>query len=265
MPHIALADLESVLRAHKLDRTLPNGLAPPADDRSFAQSAISLLDQQLGGGLPRGQISEIVGSRSSGRTALLLTFLAAATSRGEVVALIDTLDQFDPPSAAEAGLDLTRLLWIRGEASAIAAGPVCSRREARIGWGARQALADRSVDRALKALNLVLQAGGFGVVAIDLADVPCSALRRVPFTTWLRLQRVIDGRDVACVIVGAERIARSSAGLTLACSTARMRWSGADRPGMRLLRGLDIETRVNHARGCWMNHDRACEIRVESA
>ena len=61
----------------------------------------------------------------------------------------------------------------------------------------------RSLDRALKALNLVLQAGGFGVVAIDLADVPLVALKRLPFTTWLRVQRTIEGSDTACVLVVA--------------------------------------------------------------
>ena len=53
----------------------------------------------------------------------------------------------------------------------------------------------------MKALNLVLQAGGFGVVAIDLADVPPRALKRLPFTTWMRVQRAIEGSDTACVLV----------------------------------------------------------------
>ena len=65
---------------------------------------VETLDRRLGGGLPRGQISEITGPRSSGRTALLWAALAAATARGELVALVDTCDTFDPVSAAAAGL-----------------------------------------------------------------------------------------------------------------------------------------------------------------
>ena len=70
----------------------------------------------------------------------------------------------------------------------------------------------RVVDRALKALNLVLQAGGFGVVAIDLADVPLVTLKRLPFTTWMRVQRIVEGSDTACVLVAPEPLARSAGG-----------------------------------------------------
>ena len=83
------------------------------------------------------------------------------------------------------------------------------------GLGLSRPLLDRTVDRALKALNLVLQAGGFGVVAIDLADVPLVALKRIPFTTWLRVQRTIEGSDTACVLVAPEPLARSAGGVTL--------------------------------------------------
>ena len=124
--------------------------------------------------------------------------LAGATARGEIAALVDTLDMFDVASAAACGIDLGRLLWIRGE-------------RAIRGWqslGGRQADPARdawsAVDRAIKALNLVLQAGGFGLVALDLAEVPPAVVRRLPFTTWLRLQRVIEGSETACVLLGAD-------------------------------------------------------------
>src|SRR3954447_10729106 len=116
MALLARTDLESLLRARKLDRTLTSALAPldPRDDRAIAPTGITALDARLGGGFPRGQLSELVGPRSSGRTSLLLQTMAAATARGELVALVDALDMFDVESAAAAGVDLRRLLWIRG-------------------------------------------------------------------------------------------------------------------------------------------------------
>src|SRR5947208_16773504 len=66
-----------------------------------------------------------------------------------------------------------------------------------------------------KAFTQVLQAGNFGLVAFDVADAPIDAIRRLPFTTWLRLQRMIEGHETVGVLVGSEAMARSSAGLTL--------------------------------------------------
>ena len=152
------------------------------------------IDAALGGGLRRGHLSEIVGGRSSGRTAAVCRALAAAVDRGELVALVDTCDRFDPESAAATGLDLSRLLWIRETGDAT---------------------------RALKAMNLVLQAGGFGLVVLDLADVPLRTVRALPFTTWFRLARVIEGSQTVAVLVAAEHLARSSGGATIAMEEAR--------------------------------------------
>src|SRR5204862_8083375 len=112
----ARAYLESALRARKLDRTLTTALPPidPHDELAIAASGITALDARLGGGFPRGQLCEIVGARTSGRTSVLLQVLAAATGRGELVALVDALDRFDVASGAAAGINLDRLLWIRG-------------------------------------------------------------------------------------------------------------------------------------------------------
>jgi hypothetical protein len=147
-------------------------------------------------------------------------WLAAATRRGDTVALVDTFDRFDPESAAASGLDLDRLLWIRGQAISRTGGAVDPV------WlpGVRTVegpgtMVERTVDRALKALNLVLQSGVCPVVVIDMADVPPSALRRIPYTTWLRLQRVIEGGDTTCVLVAPEPLARSAGGVTLSMQT----------------------------------------------
>jgi hypothetical protein len=219
----ARAQLESLLRARKLDVTLTSAAPWAGAARDAAPTGIAEIDDALSGGLARGHLSEIVGSRSSGRTSVLCGVLAAAAARGEAVALIDTCDRFDPASAA-AGVDLSKLLWVRDTGDAA---------------------------RALKAMNLVLQAGGFGIVAFDLADVHAMAVRQFPYTTWMRIARVIEGSQTVAVIVGADRIARSPGGITIALdapvSGPRGRWAGAgDRA--RLLRGIDIEPRVIGAR-----------------
>jgi hypothetical protein len=183
------------------------------------------VDALLRGGLPRGQLSEVAGPHSSGRTTMLLHLLGAATRSGEIAALVDTNDRLDVASAAAAGIDLDRLLWIRGDRAPV----------------------DRLVDRALKALNLVLQAGGFGVVAIDLADIPARVLRTLPFTTWLRLQRIVEGSDTACVLITPEPLARSAGGLTVMCA-GRTTWTDAAAvstvPARPRFTGLDTEIRV---------------------
>jgi recombination protein RecA len=222
MANHALAAVESALRERKLDRTLTTALAPleRVDPSSLVPMDVAPLDACLRGGLPRGQLSELAGPRSSGRMTLLLQMMAAATARGEIVSLVDTLDRLDVASAAAAGVDLSRLLWIRGQENPI----------------------DRALGRALKALNLVLQAGGFGVVAIDLADVPLAAIRQIPFNTWMRVQRVIEGSDTACVLLASEPLARSAGGLTVTLA-GRATWDGASDRSRRLS-GIAVRTRV---------------------
>jgi recombination protein RecA len=228
MAKTALAVLESALRAKKLDRTLTTALPPVerTDASAFAAVDIDALDACLRGGLPRGQLSEIAGPSSSGRTTLLVALVAAATRRGEIAAVIDTFDRLDIASVAAADTDLARLLWVRGDP--------CSTTQA--------SLVERAVDRALKAVNLVLQAGGFGVVALDFADVPLIALKRIPFTTWLRIQRSVEGRDTACVLVAPQPMARSAGGVTLTLGGTAS-WAG-DSDRSRHLGGLTIAARV---------------------
>src|SRR5882724_6194127 len=78
----------------------------------MVSSGIREIDA-LTGGLPRGCLSEVCGSASSGRTSVLLAALAAATHREEICALVDATDALDAGSAAAAGVDLERLLWVR--------------------------------------------------------------------------------------------------------------------------------------------------------
>ncbi|PYR41936.1 MAG: hypothetical protein DMF93_07215 [Acidobacteria bacterium] len=253
---LARADLESLLRTRRLDRTLTTALpgVDPRDETAVAPSAHAGLDAHLGGGLPRGQLSEVVGARSSGRTSLLLQLAAAATRRGELVAVVDALDALDVESAAAGDVDLTRLLWVRGH---VVTNP-----------GLCGDLNQRALEQAIRAFTLVLQAGNFGLVVLDVAEAPLPALRRLPFTTWLRLQRMVEGTQTAALLVGPQPMARSSAGLTLQLGARGLgvgdwglersgnggsRNNGSmERLGIRfghsLFDGLNVEARVVRAR-----------------
>jgi recombination protein RecA len=228
--------LVATLRARRLDRTLTTLLpaVDPQDEQASGATGLAALDQRLGGGLPRGHLSEIVGPQSSGRTSLMLQAIAAATSRGELVALIDALDMLDVESVVAAGVDRSRLLWIRGH---VVVSP-----------GLCRDMNQRAMEQALKAFGLVLQAGNFGLVVLDIGDAPDDAVRRLPFTTWLRLQRMVESSQTIGLLVGRMPMSRSSAGLTIALQHAGGERSRSARFAGALFDGLDIELRVARAR-----------------
>ena len=227
-----LVDLEALLRAQKLDGTLVSSRPLPAE--RVAVTGIGSLDERLGGGLVRGHLSEIVGPPSSGRTSVLCSMLASATQRGEVVALIDTFDVFDPVSGHAAGIDLSRLLWIRGHQRAPRSR-------------SRRSVSD--IERAIKASGLVALAGRFGLVAVDLADAPVVSIQQLLFTTWRRIARAIEGSETVSVVMGPIAMGRSALGrsIVLAGRDRGARWLGSS-PRSRVLQGLDIGVRVESTR-----------------
>jgi hypothetical protein len=222
LPSIDLPKLHAVhtlLRARKLDRTLTSEI--PAKEEAAAAFALDAITETLGGGIPRGHMSDIHGPVSSGRTSLAWGALAAATARGEWVALVDTFDRFDPVEAADAGMILSRLLWVRGQAVSKTSGAldpawIPGERAVR----GRGTLLERTIDRAIKALNVVAQSGVCTLIVLDLIDVPAAALTRVPRSTWLRLQRVVEGTETALLLLAAVPVARSAGGLSIATGAA---------------------------------------------
>lgn len=155
---------------------------------------------ELARGFPRGSITEIFGLASSGRTTLILSALAEATTREEVCAIVDTTDAFHPVAAAEAGALLDRLLWLR--------------------CGAR-------LESAFKATDLLLQGGGFGLVVLDLCDVPAKDARRIISSWWYRFRRVIEDTPTCLVVLTPEACVRSCAALTLELKGSSAHWSAS--------------------------------------
>lgn len=97
-----------------LAHRIPSALTPaPRTIHPVAATGIQAIDELLDGGLPLGAITEVVGPECSGRTSFALSFLAGVTQAARVCAWIDVCDTLDPETAAAAGVDLSRLLWVR--------------------------------------------------------------------------------------------------------------------------------------------------------
>jgi hypothetical protein len=209
--------LEDLLRARRLQRP-----EPPlrGEDRRLLPLAtgIAAVDGLVGGGLPRGQLSEVFGLATSGRTGFALALLAQATQAGALVAWADPADAFDPASAAAAGVDLTRLLWLRGEARSPA------------------------LPASVAAVGILVGSGLFDAIVLDLASVPPGSVQRLPGATWIRLQRMIEETPAALVILSGAHVARGPCGASVSLQPMAPRWSGTG-PG-RLLRGLHCEARA---------------------
>ncbi len=198
-----LADLGGVVPASQM---------PPRPPAACVPTGLTQVDA-LTGGLPRGTLTEIFGPASSGRTSLLLAILAQATARGEVCALVDAADNFDPVSAQAAGVDLKRVLWVRCGKSVSRFTFHVSREERETRNGKLETSC--GVENALKVADFLLQAGGFGLLVIDLAGVPPQTARRVPLTSWFRFRRAVEHTPTALLVLEKEAFAKSAAGLVL--------------------------------------------------
>lgn len=178
----------------------------------FVPTGAAELDA-ITGGLPRGSITDLYGPASAGRTSLMVAALAEAAARQEVCAVVDCTDSFDPVSAATSGACLERVLWVR-----------CAGRP----------------DHALKAADMLIQAGGFGFIALDFAGIAPAVTRRIPLASWHRFRKAIENTPSVLLVVEDEPTVKSCAALVIEMRRAGLAWSGA-RGCSDLLRGLRAE------------------------
>src|SRR5271155_2752026 len=172
-------------------------------DRSVVEvvsTGIAEMDE-LTGGLPRGCLTEIFGAACSGRTSLLLAALAARTREGEVCALVDGRDAFDPAAALAAGISLRQLLWVR-----------C-----------------KNIEQALRATDLLIQGGGFGLLALDLSDEAARVVRQVQLSVWFRFRRAVEGTPTILFLLGQESHAKTCAALVLRMESEVGVWTETSR------------------------------------
>ena len=162
------------------------------------------IDTALHGGFPKGAITEIVSSGiASGTSLMISSILERAHGNGEWVALVDGSDSFNPMGL---GNDLlSRLLWVR-----------C-----------------HTVKEAVKAMDLLLHDGTLNLVVSDLIFAPAVQLRKIPSSTWFRLQRILENNSTAFVVFAPEHmISNAAARLTL---QKRFSLNSLDQPRETLL------------------------------
>jgi hypothetical protein len=209
----AAALLDRLGRPGAVRLGMPGGIGP-----GRLPTALPDLDAALGGGLPRGGVTELVGARSTGRTGLASRVMAGATRRGETAAWVDLEDALDPEALAAAGVLLSSLLWVR----------------------------PRGRDDAFRATELLLGAGGFGLVALDLGLRPPAA-HRDGRAVWTRLARAAERTRSTLLVLAPTRQAGSCAALGLEVLSRRALWSGG--PGRRpLLDGVAARLAVARSR-----------------
>lgn len=250
---------------------LPERAAPP-----MISTGVAGVDA-LAGGLPSGALTEICGPVSSGRTALLLATMAQLTRAGHVCALVDVTDSFDPASALASGVDLQRLLWVRCNGILPQREPEKVTRYVENDFGVHEAvevrtdiplsparaarkLAFRKLEQGLRAADLLLQGGGFSLIALDAADLPSEISRRVPMTTWYRFRRAVENTPTAFVLLNREAVATGCAALNLKLQRTRARKSSSDAGPTHavLLEGMDVSVEV--VRGAVKKRAQRAEI-----
>ncbi len=216
----------------------------------------------LEGGIPRGRISEIVGRRGCGKTSLAATFISSATRRGEVAAVIDLANAFDPATMAEAGIELSKVLWVHpgGISAPLGGRPQFSGwsgiyprqspeveeilevyqnphpnplPQLHVGEGNSRRARVGGVDRGfLRAAELVLDAGGFGLLVMDFGE----SVFMLPQSAALRLARMAERSGTAVLMLVTRPVCGTFAALSLELNATRAifsrnRFGAFARPG----------------------------------
>ena len=231
---LSLADL----RAH----LVPARDLEARERRTRLPTGSPLLDQALGGGWPRGAVSEVRGARGQGRTTVLLASLAAALQAGHAAALVDFGGMFDPRAAARAGILLDRLLWVRAPAPGPGGPPAAP---SRVVTPAR-----RSPERLLlSAAETIVSAGGFGLLVLDFGErVPS-----IPSATWIRLRQLVTAPGTVVLVIAAHPVSSLFGATSLCLEHAHPRFSaeavaGPVR-GPALLSSIEVVVNLKRAAG----------------
>ncbi|HUV69906.1 MAG TPA: hypothetical protein VMW15_09615 [Terracidiphilus sp.] len=278
-----------------LAHRIPSALTPaPRSLRPVAPTGVATVDALLEGGFPIGAITELAGPESSGRTSLTLSFLARITREGKVAAWVDASDAFDPESAAAAGVDLDRVLWVRcgvvspkppapttyrfalpekylvprpamkglhgggcgghprgevkGLASAVSGllrseviAPRCAEAQPRVkrerevfdpiaptptprpSPRTRPTSPWVRIEQALRVTDLVLQAGGFSAIVLDLGSTAPEFASRIPLATWFRYRAAAERTQASLILLTQHACAKSSAEVLLRFAPAAER------------------------------------------
>lgn len=196
----------AVIRA-KIERRLPGVLSvyERAAPEIFATGIVS-IDHGMRG-IPQSALTQICipEGMSSGKTTMLVSLMAQLTRREHFCALVDASDCFDPVSAEAAGVDLARVLWVR-----------CGEKKHRL----------KPLEQAFKVADILVQNGGFGLIAVDLSNIEERHIRKIPLTTWFRFARVVEKMPTALAFLTTYPAAQSCAGLTLHMAGGEPCWAG---------------------------------------
>lgn len=176
----------------------------------FPSLSLPAIGGVLETGLARGTIMEISGQRSSGRTGLAHHILAQATLRGEICAVVDLAGAFAPAAAQAAGVILPQVVWVR-----------CG----------------NNIEHALRAADLLIHAGGFGIVLLDICDASARMLNRIPLSYWFRFRRALENTPANLVVCAPQAVAKSCSSTNFALQRKSFAWSG--KHPARLLRGIE--------------------------
>jgi recombination protein RecA len=202
--HIAMHSKSAALRLH-VESALAGRIASPFREPHIeipftVPAGVPVLDEATGG-LPRGCLTEMYGPPFSGKTSVLQSALATRMANSEACALIDAQDSFDPVCAESAGVSLRQLLWIR-----------C-----------------KNLDHAFRSVDVLLNGGGFGMVAMDLSDAPARLVRQIPLNVWFRLRRSVENTSTILLVLSRESNAKTCASLVLRLEKESATWSVRER------------------------------------
>ena len=193
-----MANLSHAIRYRELWKPASE-LKEVLDKPQFSSLNVIGLKDIFPNGLRRGTIAEVHGQRSSGRTSICLQVLAQATCEGEVCAVVDLYDCFHPASAAAAGVELSHLVWVRCHGNA---------------------------EHAMRASDLLLHAGGFGIVSLDFCDATPRLLNRIPLSYWYRFRTAIEKTPTVLLVCADLPLAKSCSQQSLQTKIKAASWLG---------------------------------------